>query len=140
MPKLNEAKNAYQKKRDEIENRAKLLPAEIAKAKSLAPKPGVPQTPQQQQAYQQAMTMVKAKVDKIADDYMTLGKDLLYIAYRLERILMYHQMHHLAVTARTEHTHLTREKLEQDTRQYFELEKGAYENALWDKVVNLQIP
>jgi len=86
------------------------------------------------------MTMVKAKVDKIADDYMTLGKDLLYIAYRLERILMYHQMHHLAVTARTEHTHLTREKLEQDTRQYFELEKGAYENALWDKVVNLQIP
>jgi len=120
--KLKEAKDAFDNKFKSIQTSAADLGKKISAARQL-------KEPQRNQTLQQR----RQDEETLAGKYLELGKDLEYIRYRLERMLMYNQMLEITIRLLIFHTKKDLESLETKTRDAFNTQTNSYSD-LWTEI------
>ena len=118
--KNTEAKTAFDKKFTAVRNERNALAAKVA---AFNKKPPVP--PAEQAKHKAEFDALQTAVDKNAQAFIDLGKDLQYITYRVERFVMYHEMLDLTVRSVKKTSDLT--ALQTAAATAMEQQRGSYE-------------
>lgn len=128
--KLQQAKKAYDDKFKEVDKQRRIVAQTIAGFKSCRFASRVEQEVKKNE--------VRSCLDSLASRYLAMGIELQYVRYRMERLLMYHQMLELTIRSIIEHSKFTLVTVTNSSRDFLSKHTNSYSD-LWYGIRDLAV-